>query len=75
MVHWRLVGSAPPDETIDTVNATAEPGVALPDDMDMVTCCALARPAATTATQSHNAQRATEPKPRRFPNSEIRVRA
>jgi hypothetical protein len=42
MVHWTLVGWAPPDAAIDTARATDEPGVALPEPSDSVTCCAMA---------------------------------
>lgn len=74
MVHWTLVGSAPPDETSDTVNVTVEPGVALPDDTDIVTCCAFAGLAVRTATPSHKAQGATETKPRHWRKSEFHIR-
>jgi len=44
---------------MDTVNATNEPGVALPDDTDMVTFCPFTLLAARKAMPSHNAQRIT----------------
>jgi hypothetical protein len=75
MVHWRLAGSAPPDATVDSVKATADPGVALPDDTDTVTCgCALARLRARMATPTHNAHRVTEVRRRPGRRSEICVR-
>jgi hypothetical protein len=42
MVHCTPVGCAPPVASRDTVNATVEPGVALPELKDSATCCALA---------------------------------
>ena len=44
---------------MDTVNATNEPGVALPDDTDIVTFCPFTLLAARKAMPSHNAQRIT----------------
>jgi len=40
MVHWTAVGSAPPVDAIDTVSATLDPGVVIPELRDSATCCA-----------------------------------
>jgi hypothetical protein len=71
MVHWRPAGSAPPDATMDIVNATDEPGVALPDETDIVTFCAFAQLAVRRVTPSHNAHRITEMRPRLSRKSEF----
>jgi hypothetical protein len=56
MVHSKLVGSAPPLAVTDSVKATFEPGVVLPELKDNDTCCATAELLANTAKVSQIAK-------------------